>query len=157
MELPGFKDVAKHFLDKSLYSLGLSSQLALSPSSSIMLSTEGHGERKGRRHKMMLFQKARIAAIFLYIFLIFYKKSYRTPSFVLQINFSRLYFLFCRLLGWLHVFSFFLARFYVPLPCNWSIFLLKQVSLIRDRYIDYRSFRVCGVVDMLWSLYIHML
>ncbi|KAL4600247.1 hypothetical protein ACB092_11G184800 [Castanea dentata] len=56
-ELPGFKDVAKHFLDKSLYSLGLSSQLALSPSLSIMLSTEGHGERKGCRHKMMLFQK----------------------------------------------------------------------------------------------------
>lgn len=56
-ELPGFKDVAKHFMDKSLYSLGLSSQLALGPSSSIMLSTEGHGERKGRRHKMMLFQK----------------------------------------------------------------------------------------------------
>ena len=88
-ELPGFKDVAKHFMDKSLYSLGLCSQLSLSSSSSIMLSTEGHGERKGRRHKMMLFQKARIAAIFLYIFLIFYKQSYRTPSFLLQNNFSR--------------------------------------------------------------------
>ncbi|GMY22953.1 protein TRIGALACTOSYLDIACYLGLYCEROL 4, chloroplastic [Fagus crenata] len=56
-ELPGFKDVAKHILDKSLYSLGLCSQLALTPSASIMLSTEGHGERKGRRHKLMFIEK----------------------------------------------------------------------------------------------------
>ena len=68
-ELPGFKDVAKHILDKSLYSLGLCSQLALTPSASIMLSTEGHGERKGRRHKLMFIEKARIAAIFLYIYI----------------------------------------------------------------------------------------
>ncbi|KAE8038522.1 hypothetical protein FH972_011023 [Carpinus fangiana] len=57
LEFPGFKDVAKHFIDKSLYSFGLCSQLSLTPSSSILLSTEGHGEKNGRRHKMMLFQK----------------------------------------------------------------------------------------------------
>ncbi|KAK9274017.1 hypothetical protein L1049_018831 [Liquidambar formosana] len=56
-ELPTFKDVAKHFLDKSLYSLGLCSQLSLTPSSSLILSTEVHGERKGRRTKAMLLQK----------------------------------------------------------------------------------------------------
>lgn len=56
-ELPVLKDIAKHFLDKSLYSLGLCSQLALSSSSSLLFSTEGHGERKGRRTKAMLFHK----------------------------------------------------------------------------------------------------
>lgn len=56
-ELSSFKDVAKHFLNKSLYSFGLYSQLSLTSSSSIMLSTEGHGERKGRRTKAMLFHK----------------------------------------------------------------------------------------------------
>uniref|UniRef100_A0A5B7CAI4 Protein TRIGALACTOSYLDIACYLGLYCEROL 4, chloroplastic n=1 Tax=Davidia involucrata TaxID=16924 RepID=A0A5B7CAI4_DAVIN len=56
-ELPAFKDVAKHFMDKSLYSLGLCSQLSLTSSSSLLLSTEGHGERKGRRTRAMLFHK----------------------------------------------------------------------------------------------------
>ncbi|XP_015866247.3 protein TRIGALACTOSYLDIACYLGLYCEROL 4, chloroplastic [Ziziphus jujuba] len=55
-EFPTFNDVAKHFLDKSIYSLGLCTQFSLTPSSSIKLSTEGHGEEE-RRHKMMLFHK----------------------------------------------------------------------------------------------------
>ncbi|ONI22230.1 hypothetical protein PRUPE_2G115700 [Prunus persica] len=58
MEVPTFKDVAKHVLDKSLYSFGLCTQLLVAPSSSIKLSTEGHGEKKGRRNKFMLFHKA---------------------------------------------------------------------------------------------------
>ncbi|KAM1157231.1 hypothetical protein ACFX1X_028180 [Malus domestica] len=57
MEVPALKDVAKHVFDKSLYSFGLCTQLLLSPSSSIKLSTEGHGEKKGRRNKLMLFHK----------------------------------------------------------------------------------------------------
>lgn len=56
-ELPAFSDVAKHFLDKSLFSLGLCSQLSLTSSSSLLLSTEGHGARKGCRTKTMLFHK----------------------------------------------------------------------------------------------------
>lgn len=59
-ELPSFKDVARHFLDKSLYSFGLSTQLSPTPSTSIKWSTEGHGEKKGQRHKLMLFHKASI-------------------------------------------------------------------------------------------------
>ncbi|KAM1140247.1 hypothetical protein EV1_039922 [Malus domestica] len=59
MEVPTFKDVAKHVLDKSLYSFGFwhTASLLLSPSSSIKLSTEGHGEKKGRPNKLMLFHK----------------------------------------------------------------------------------------------------
>ncbi|KAF6134147.1 hypothetical protein GIB67_013544 [Kingdonia uniflora] len=56
-ELSAFKDFAKHFVDKSLFSLGLCTQLSLSPASSLLLSTEGHGERKGRRSKAMFFHK----------------------------------------------------------------------------------------------------
>ncbi|KAF8412831.1 hypothetical protein HHK36_000802 [Tetracentron sinense] len=65
LELPSFKDVAKHFLDKSLYSFNLCSQVSLSPASSLLVSTEGHGERKGRRSKAMLFHKASLIDIFL--------------------------------------------------------------------------------------------
>ncbi|XP_027106628.1 protein TRIGALACTOSYLDIACYLGLYCEROL 4, chloroplastic-like [Coffea arabica] len=56
-ELPAFRDVARHFLNKSLYSIGLCSQLALTSSASILLSSEKHGERKGRRSRAMLFYK----------------------------------------------------------------------------------------------------
>ncbi|XAR63303.1 hypothetical protein NMG60_11023192 [Bertholletia excelsa] len=56
-ELPAFKDITKHLLDKSLYSLGLSSQISLTSKSSILLSTEAQGERKGRRTRAMLFHK----------------------------------------------------------------------------------------------------
>ncbi|KAB2595274.1 protein TRIGALACTOSYLDIACYLGLYCEROL 4 [Pyrus ussuriensis x Pyrus communis] len=58
MGVPTLKDVVKRVLDKSLYSFGLCTQLLSSPSSSIKLSTEGHGEKKGRRNKLMLFHKA---------------------------------------------------------------------------------------------------
>ncbi|KAK3003411.1 hypothetical protein RJ639_020136 [Escallonia herrerae] len=51
-ELSIMKDVAKHFVDKSLFSVGLCSQLSLSSSSSILLSMERHGKRKERRTKL---------------------------------------------------------------------------------------------------------
>ncbi|KAJ7961850.1 Protein TRIGALACTOSYLDIACYLGLYCEROL 4 chloroplastic [Quillaja saponaria] len=57
LELSTFKDVAKHFFDKSLFSIGLCSQFSPTPSSSVLISTEGHGEKKRRRNKMMLFHK----------------------------------------------------------------------------------------------------
>ncbi|XP_073144814.1 protein TRIGALACTOSYLDIACYLGLYCEROL 4, chloroplastic [Henckelia pumila] len=56
-DLPLLKETAKHFLDKSLYAVGLCSQLALTSSSSLLLSTEKHGEKKKRRAKAMLFHK----------------------------------------------------------------------------------------------------
>ncbi|KAF4395252.1 hypothetical protein CsatB_007150 [Cannabis sativa] len=56
-DFPSFKDVAKHVLEKSLYSFGLSTQFSPTPSTYIRWSTEGHGEEKRRRHKMMLFHK----------------------------------------------------------------------------------------------------
>ncbi|KAK3008053.1 hypothetical protein RJ639_014150 [Escallonia herrerae] len=52
-ELSIIKDVAKHFVDKSLFSVGLCSQLSLSSSSSILLSMERHGKRKERRTKVL--------------------------------------------------------------------------------------------------------
>lgn len=56
-ELPVFRDAAKHFLDKSLYSIGLWTQFSLTPSSSLILSTERRGEKEGNRKKLMFFQK----------------------------------------------------------------------------------------------------
>ncbi|XP_047312084.1 protein TRIGALACTOSYLDIACYLGLYCEROL 4, chloroplastic-like [Impatiens glandulifera] len=56
-EGPVFKDILKHILDKSLYSLGLCSQIALSDSSSLLLSSAAQGERKGRRKRAMIFHK----------------------------------------------------------------------------------------------------
>lgn len=59
LDLPVFRDAAKHFLDKSLYSLGICSQISLGPSSSLLWGTERHGEKKnGRRHKLMLYHQA---------------------------------------------------------------------------------------------------
>lgn len=57
-DLSTVKDVAKHFVDKSLFSLGLFSQYSVSDSTSILLSIEGHGEKKRRRSKMMLYHQA---------------------------------------------------------------------------------------------------
>ncbi|XP_068650873.1 protein TRIGALACTOSYLDIACYLGLYCEROL 4, chloroplastic [Aristolochia californica] len=57
LEIPAFKDVVKHFLDKSLYSLGLCSQFSLSPASSLFFSTEVHGKKKGHRSKAMFFHQ----------------------------------------------------------------------------------------------------
>ncbi|KAL6513525.1 hypothetical protein OROGR_021011 [Orobanche gracilis] len=56
-ELPLLKDTAKHFLDKSLYAIGLCSQIVLTSSSSLFLSSEKHGEKKSRRTKAVLFHK----------------------------------------------------------------------------------------------------
>ncbi|CAN4126008.1 unnamed protein product [Withania somnifera] len=56
-ELPILKDIGKRFFEKSLYAFGLCSQLSLIPSSSLLLSTEKHGEKKGRRLRAMLFHK----------------------------------------------------------------------------------------------------
>ncbi|XP_011093485.1 protein TRIGALACTOSYLDIACYLGLYCEROL 4, chloroplastic isoform X2 [Sesamum indicum] len=50
-ELPLLKDAAKHFLDKSLYAIGLCSMIPLTSSSSLLLSSEKHGERKRRQTK----------------------------------------------------------------------------------------------------------
>ncbi|KAF5185599.1 Trigalactosyldiacylglycerol 4 protein [Thalictrum thalictroides] len=57
LELPAFQNVAKNFLDKSLYSLGLCTQLSIGPASSFFFTTERHGERKGRRSKAMFLHK----------------------------------------------------------------------------------------------------
>ncbi|KAJ0111509.1 hypothetical protein Patl1_00041 [Pistacia atlantica] len=58
LEVSMFRDTTKHIFDKSLYSIGVCSQLALTPSSSLLWNTERHGERKGLRHKFMLYHKA---------------------------------------------------------------------------------------------------
>ncbi|ERN19982.1 protein TRIGALACTOSYLDIACYLGLYCEROL 4, chloroplastic [Amborella trichopoda] len=57
LEYPGIRNIVKHFWDKALYSLGLCSQISLTPSSSLVFSTEGHGYKKGRRSKAMFFKK----------------------------------------------------------------------------------------------------
>ncbi|OMO69681.1 hypothetical protein CCACVL1_19337 [Corchorus capsularis] len=51
------KHFAKHFLDKSLYSIALATQLSLPPSSSLIWSTEKHGEKKGYRNKFRLYHQ----------------------------------------------------------------------------------------------------
>ncbi|XVF22919.1 hypothetical protein REPUB_Repub12eG0212400 [Reevesia pubescens] len=57
LELSVFRDTAKHFLDKSLYSIALATQLSLSPSSSLVWSTERQGEKKGYRNKFKLYHQ----------------------------------------------------------------------------------------------------
>lgn len=64
LEVSLFRDTTKHIFDKSLYSVGVCSQLALTPSSSLLWNTERHGERKGLRHKFMLYHKARFSISF---------------------------------------------------------------------------------------------
>ncbi|OIW00968.1 hypothetical protein TanjilG_16217 [Lupinus angustifolius] len=56
-DLSTVKDVGKHFIDKSLFSLGLTTQFALTPSTSMLFSIEGHGEKERRRHKVMAYHK----------------------------------------------------------------------------------------------------
>ncbi|KAI4302849.1 hypothetical protein MLD38_038548 [Melastoma candidum] len=56
-DLWAVRDVGKHMLDKSLYSVGLILQLALSPSTSIAVSTEKDGDKANSRKKLMLFSK----------------------------------------------------------------------------------------------------
>ncbi|XP_057452055.1 protein TRIGALACTOSYLDIACYLGLYCEROL 4, chloroplastic [Lotus japonicus] len=56
-DLSTVKDVAKHFIDKSLFSIGLTSQFAFSSSTSMLFNIEGHGEKERRRKKLMLLHK----------------------------------------------------------------------------------------------------
>ncbi|RZC20015.1 Protein TRIGALACTOSYLDIACYLGLYCEROL 4, chloroplastic [Glycine soja] len=53
-DLSTVKDVVKHFINKSLYSFGLTSQFAFPPSTSLLLAIEGHGEKERLRRKVML-------------------------------------------------------------------------------------------------------
>ncbi|KAK8484523.1 hypothetical protein V6N12_057759 [Hibiscus sabdariffa] len=57
LELPVLRDAAKHFLDKSLYSIALATQLSLSPSTSLLWSTERQGEKKGYRNKFKIYHQ----------------------------------------------------------------------------------------------------
>lgn len=57
MDLSTFKDIGKHFFDKSLYALGFFSQLSLTDDTSLLFNVERHGERKGPRSKAVLFHK----------------------------------------------------------------------------------------------------
>ncbi|KAB2614565.1 protein TRIGALACTOSYLDIACYLGLYCEROL 4 [Pyrus ussuriensis x Pyrus communis] len=63
---------------ESLYSFGLCTQLLLSPSSSIKLGTEGNGEKKGRRNKLMIFHRAHIC----------FPSTYLMPGFCAKVAFS---------------------------------------------------------------------
>ncbi|CAN8318485.1 unnamed protein product [Cochlearia groenlandica] len=53
-DLQLFKDTTKHIVDKSLYSIGLWTQIALGSSSSLLLNAESLGDKKGLRKKLML-------------------------------------------------------------------------------------------------------
>ncbi|KAK8961223.1 hypothetical protein KSP40_PGU016681 [Platanthera guangdongensis] len=57
MDLSIFRDIGKHFFDKSIYAIGLLSQFYLTDDTTLMLNVERHGERKGRRAKAVLFHK----------------------------------------------------------------------------------------------------
>ncbi|KAG5404702.1 hypothetical protein IGI04_010821 [Brassica rapa subsp. trilocularis] len=52
-DLQLFKDTTKHIVDKSLYSIGLWTQIALGSSSSLLLSAERLGDKEGLRKKLM--------------------------------------------------------------------------------------------------------
>lgn len=67
LELSVFTSAAKHVLDKSLYSVGLCSQLSIGPSTSLLWSTERHGHKKGKHSKFMLYHKASILPSILFI------------------------------------------------------------------------------------------
>ncbi|GMI73898.1 hypothetical protein like AT2G44640 [Hibiscus trionum] len=55
-ELSVFGDAAKHFLDKSMYSIALATQISLPPSF-LMWSSEWHGEKKGYWNKFKLYHQ----------------------------------------------------------------------------------------------------
>ncbi|KAH7659185.1 hypothetical protein IHE45_16G015700 [Dioscorea alata] len=57
LELPAFKDIAKHILDKSLYAFGFFSQISPTPDSSLLLNFEKHGDREGHRSKAVFIHK----------------------------------------------------------------------------------------------------
>ncbi|KAL0720516.1 hypothetical protein Bca4012_035115 [Brassica carinata] len=52
-DLQLFKNTTKHIVDKSLYSVGLWTQIALGSSSSLLLSAERLGDKNGIRKKLM--------------------------------------------------------------------------------------------------------
>uniref|UniRef100_A0A1J3IPQ7 Protein TRIGALACTOSYLDIACYLGLYCEROL 4, chloroplastic n=1 Tax=Noccaea caerulescens TaxID=107243 RepID=A0A1J3IPQ7_NOCCA len=52
-DLQLLKDTTKHIVDKSLYSIGLWTQIALGSSSSLLLSAERLGDKAGLRKKLM--------------------------------------------------------------------------------------------------------
>ncbi|XP_020586748.1 protein TRIGALACTOSYLDIACYLGLYCEROL 4, chloroplastic [Phalaenopsis equestris] len=56
-DLSIFKEIGKHFVDKSLYALGFFSQFSLSDDTSLLFNVEKHGERKAPRSKVVLFHK----------------------------------------------------------------------------------------------------
>ncbi|XP_021756447.1 protein TRIGALACTOSYLDIACYLGLYCEROL 4, chloroplastic-like [Chenopodium quinoa] len=56
-EIPSVKNVTRHVFDQSLYALALCTHIPITSNSSLYLSSEGHGERKGRRNKLLLFHK----------------------------------------------------------------------------------------------------
>lgn len=64
-ESQAYKDIPKRLLDKSLYSIALCSQLSVTPTTSVFLSTEGQGDKKKRSTKAMLFHKARTCPKFI--------------------------------------------------------------------------------------------
>ncbi|XP_072995925.1 protein TRIGALACTOSYLDIACYLGLYCEROL 4, chloroplastic [Typha latifolia] len=57
LEMPAFREIVKHFLDKSLYALGLFCQVSLMPDTSLLFNLERHGEKKGQRSKALLVHK----------------------------------------------------------------------------------------------------
>ncbi|CAH8375131.1 unnamed protein product [Eruca vesicaria subsp. sativa] len=52
-DLQLFKDTTKHIVDKSLYSVGLWTQIAIGSSSSLLLNAERHGDKNEIRKKLM--------------------------------------------------------------------------------------------------------
>lgn len=89
-DLSTVKDVAKHFINKSLYSFGLTSQFAFPPSTSLLLAIEGHGEKERLRSKVMVFHKAWIyllVIIFHYLLwnIFLFESKIRTLFFLLII------------------------------------------------------------------------
>lgn len=62
---PRFKRVVKKFFDKSFYSVGLSSNLELSESTSVLLNVEKDGQSEKRRTKAILLHKASLDFIFI--------------------------------------------------------------------------------------------
>lgn len=62
------KKVAKDVMEKSLYSLGWFSMLSLTDTTSLMVGTEKHGDKKRRRYKMMLYHEACSSKAYLILF-----------------------------------------------------------------------------------------
>lgn len=57
LDMTAVKDVAENFLEKSVYSIGLLSQIALTSSTSLLFSMEKHAERKGSSPKFLMYHQ----------------------------------------------------------------------------------------------------